>query len=88
MYLDKKCYTLREEKNPYFETAGGTTIQENVERKCSFLFFNSSDAKFFKTAAFLPQKLLQEVLLSTSLFYNVSLFCASHSSICIIVKSL
>jgi len=51
MYLDNKCYTLREEKNPYFETAESITIQENVERRCSLPFFNSYDAKFFKTAA-------------------------------------
>jgi len=29
MYLDNKCYTLREEKNPYFEkTESSTTTQK------------------------------------------------------------
>jgi len=51
MYLDNKCYTLREEKNPYFETAESTTYPGKCRKKVQLPFLTVNDAKFFKTAA-------------------------------------
>lgn len=76
MYLDNKCYTLREEKNPYFETAESTTYPRKCRKKVQLPFLTVMMLSFSKQLPFsLFETTSRSAALDFSILQCVSLLC-------------